>query len=380
MSTAVDRARASTPGREVVARASPRRDAFAQAAGRRVAACCSRTICFCGDTLMLTPLIAKLRERSSEAEIAMTVPRAIAPLYSTQPLRRARAGLGSTRDANSRALPGRPFDLRHSSGRQPVCVAGGSDAFALDRRLRRRPNERRNWPVDELTALSGSSRRMGRHGGDARRRTRAVDLRAHRLAGAGGSDRFAAPAQRLRVLHVGAARRSSCGRRTGGRRSRHGSRRAASRRYGPPGAVRSRSFAPAIPTGDTRRMRAASNSRNSAHLLASARLLVAPDTGVAHLRAWSAFRPSRYSARAPRCITGAGDFWRDAPYQRGHRRSVPVPRPARFSSAAKSNGCAVAGAREAECPRLPLRTAVTLGAGDRRGARSGRRGANDRAA
>ena len=38
-----------------------------------------------GDTLMLTPLIAKLRERFPEAEIVMTTPKAIAPLYEKRP-------------------------------------------------------------------------------------------------------------------------------------------------------------------------------------------------------------------------------------------------------------------------------------------------------
>lgn len=38
-----------------------------------------------GDTLMLTPLLAKLRERHPDAEIVMTAPKAIAPLYEKRP-------------------------------------------------------------------------------------------------------------------------------------------------------------------------------------------------------------------------------------------------------------------------------------------------------
>jgi len=38
-----------------------------------------------GDTLMLTPLLAKLRERFPDAEIVMTVPKAIEPLYRQHP-------------------------------------------------------------------------------------------------------------------------------------------------------------------------------------------------------------------------------------------------------------------------------------------------------
>src|SRR4051812_28114520 len=38
-----------------------------------------------GDTLMLTPLLKKLRTQHPQADIAMTVPRLIAPLYAGQP-------------------------------------------------------------------------------------------------------------------------------------------------------------------------------------------------------------------------------------------------------------------------------------------------------
>ena len=38
-----------------------------------------------GDTLMLTPLLAKIRQRWPDADLAMTVPSAFLPLYSTRP-------------------------------------------------------------------------------------------------------------------------------------------------------------------------------------------------------------------------------------------------------------------------------------------------------
>ena len=38
-----------------------------------------------GDTLMLTPLLAKLRERYPQAQAVMTTPKAIAPLYQHKP-------------------------------------------------------------------------------------------------------------------------------------------------------------------------------------------------------------------------------------------------------------------------------------------------------
>src|SRR5512139_2339761 len=38
-----------------------------------------------GDTLMLTPLLAKLRHNLGDAEVVMTVPKAIHPLYRRRP-------------------------------------------------------------------------------------------------------------------------------------------------------------------------------------------------------------------------------------------------------------------------------------------------------
>jgi hypothetical protein len=38
-----------------------------------------------GDTLMLTPLLAKLRERYPDAELVMALPEAYAPLYASAP-------------------------------------------------------------------------------------------------------------------------------------------------------------------------------------------------------------------------------------------------------------------------------------------------------
>src|SRR6266581_1692563 len=40
---------------------------------------------YLGDTLMLTPLLAKLRQQFPESEIVMTTPRAIVPLYARRP-------------------------------------------------------------------------------------------------------------------------------------------------------------------------------------------------------------------------------------------------------------------------------------------------------
>lgn len=104
-----------------------------------------------GDTLMLTPLLAKLREQYPGAEIVMTTPKAIAPLYEKHPYG-VRAIPFDPRDpATFQALYAlRGFDLaiipgdnRHSwlaralGTKWVIAHAGDRPAY-------------KNWPVDEL--------------------------------------------------------------------------------------------------------------------------------------------------------------------------------------------------------------------------------------
>src|SRR5258708_21520728 len=53
-----------------------------------------------GDVLMLTPLIAKLRERYADADIALAVRRSVAPLYAGRPYG-VRAPVYEPRDADT---------------------------------------------------------------------------------------------------------------------------------------------------------------------------------------------------------------------------------------------------------------------------------------
>jgi len=102
-----------------------------------------------GDTLMLTPLIAKVRERYPDAEISMTVPRAIAPLYSTHPYG-VRALPWDPRHANEKLFSESRFDLAFVAGDNRYAWLAAAMhsrwivAFSGD------PNERKNWPIDEL--------------------------------------------------------------------------------------------------------------------------------------------------------------------------------------------------------------------------------------
>ncbi|MDQ6619503.1 MAG: heptosyltransferase [Pseudomonadota bacterium] len=108
-----------------------------------------------GDTLMLTGLLAKLRARHSHAEIIMTVARAHVHLYDAQPYG-VRAHAFDPRDVTTlRGLGGNPpFDLailpadnrwawlaRALGTRWIVALAGDRPAH-------------KNWPVDELVPYS----------------------------------------------------------------------------------------------------------------------------------------------------------------------------------------------------------------------------------
>ena len=152
---------------------------------------------------MLTPLISKLRARYPEAEIAMTVPRAIAPLYSTHPYG-VRPLPWDPRHANSALFTEDAFDLAFVPGdnRYSWLAAAMHSrwivAFAGD------PNERRNWPVDELRPYPDRPAAWG-------------DMVATLLDGpapppykpadwpAPAAAPFAARAQPYAVLHVGAS-------------------------------------------------------------------------------------------------------------------------------------------------------------------------------
>ena len=103
-----------------------------------------------GDTLMLTPLLAKLRARFPEAEILMALPDAFAPLYSGRPYGVRALGWNPREPAVSAVWREPGFDLAFVPGDNRfswLALALGSrwiTAFAGDRPARK------SWPVNEL--------------------------------------------------------------------------------------------------------------------------------------------------------------------------------------------------------------------------------------
>ncbi len=115
-----------------------------------------------GDVLMLTPLLAKLRERYPDADIAMTVRRAVAPLYLGRPYG-VRALVYEPREASTLdALFDEPgFDLAFVPGDNRfswLAAAAGARwivAFSGDRPASK------SWPVDEQRPYSGTPAAWG---------------------------------------------------------------------------------------------------------------------------------------------------------------------------------------------------------------------------
>jgi ADP-heptose:LPS heptosyltransferase len=266
-----------------------------------------------GDTLMLTPLIAKIRARYPDAEIAMTVPRAIAPLYSTHPYG-VRALPWDPRHANEALFAESRFDLAFVPGDNRYAWLAAAMhsrwivAFAGD------PNERKNWPIDQLRPYSDQPSAWG-------------DMVATLLDGPApapfvSSDwqaplakPFAAPAQPYAVLHVGASTPLKLW---------PAERWAALAQW-----LVARGIAPVWSAGRDEEdiIRACDPGRHYPsyagqldlsqlwRLFANARVLVAPDTGVAHLARVAGAPTVALFGPGSAVITGAGDFWRNSPYR-----------------------------------------------------------------
>ena len=233
-----------------------------------------------GDTLMLTGLLAKLRERYPQADVVMTVAKPFAALYEGRPYG-VRAHAFDPRDfATFRALLAMPrFDLallpadnrwswlaRAIGARWIIGIAGDRPAH-------------KNWPVDELIAYSATP-------------TAFCETAASLVAGASPQpftvQAWRAPSAdaprydgRYAVLHVGASSPLKLW--------------PAERWRGLAHALDAQGLAIVWSAGpgetaildaiDTARPRIAGSLSLAAlwHVLARASLLVCPDTGIAHL-------------------------------------------------------------------------------------------------
>ncbi len=266
-----------------------------------------------GDTLMLTPLLAKLRANHPGAELTLLAAPPFVALYEGRPYGVHALPFSPSRSATTRALLDEgPFDL--------AVVAGDNRYSWLAAAMRARHivahSGDTSWTkdvfVDEQRPYSRSPQAWGDmvadlvDGAEPRRYARS-DWPAPAFS------HFERPAGHYAVLHVGASTPlkywvPSRWMEVAAHLERLGIEPVWS---GGPGeesivraidpAARHRSFAGRLDLAQLW------------HLIAGARALIAPDTGVAHLGR-VAFTPSlTLYGPGSAVLCGSGDFWRDAP-------------------------------------------------------------------
>ncbi|MEP7061771.1 MAG: glycosyltransferase family 9 protein [Betaproteobacteria bacterium] len=266
-----------------------------------------------GDTLMLTPLIAKLRERYPAADIVMTVADAVAPLYATRPY--GVRAIGWNPAALSPVLFAEaPFDL--------AFVPGDNRYAWLAAAMRARwivafggaASMRRDWPVDQFVAYRTTPGAWG-------------DLCAELVDGAPPAPYdpaawpappaapFTLPRAPYAVLHVGA---STPLKQWEPARIAQVAQWLVDRGVAPvwSGGHGEEAIVRAIDPESLHASYAGTlDLAQMWHLVAGARALVAPDTGIAHLGRIVGTPTVSLFGPGSATICGAGDFWRASRYR-----------------------------------------------------------------
>jgi ADP-heptose:LPS heptosyltransferase len=268
-----------------------------------------------GDTLMLTPLVAKLRERHPAADLVMALREAYAPLYARAPYGLRAIGWDPRAPGASPLWRERGFDLALIPGDNRFSWL----ALALDSRwivafAGDRPATK-SWPVDESWRYPARPAAWG-------------DMVAGLIDGpppaayrpalwpAPSAEPIAAlPAGPYAVLHVGAS--TPLKRWDPGRWALLASRFAA--RAIEPVWSAGRGEEPIVracdPEARHRSFAGALSLPQLWHLLAGASILVSPDTGIAHLGRVVGTPTVALFGPGSATITGTGAFWRDMPYR-----------------------------------------------------------------
>ena len=268
-----------------------------------------------GDVLMLAPLLAKLRQRNPDADIAITARRAVAPLFSARPYG-ARALVYEPREpATLDALFAEPeFDLALVPGDNRyswLAAAAGARwivAFAGDRPAAK------SWPVDELrsygeTPAAWADLTAGLAEGAPPGAYRPGDWPAPACAP------FDAPAGRYAVLHTEAS--------TPLKHWEEAKWFSLAEKLmqqeiqpiwsaGPTGGALLQRIDPA------RRFPMLGQRLDLAqlwHLVAGAALLVCPDTSVMHIGRLTGTPTVALFGPSSAALFGPGDFWREVPYR-----------------------------------------------------------------
>ncbi len=267
-----------------------------------------------GDTIMLTPLIAKCRARWPDAEILMTCPTKYVELFSGRPygLRilpydrsdaRSIMALLAEPNVDLALIPGdnrMSWLARAKDARWIVAFSGDSPAY-------------KDWPVDELraypdTPMAWGDLVAGLVDGPPPDAFRPADWPTPAAAP------FALPAAPYCVLHIGA---STPLKRWPGERWRMLAARLRAQGYTvalTAGPEEASLLDEVDPARECLRFPGTLSLAQMWHLLAGAALLVCPDTGIGHLARLVGVPTVALFGPGSALLSGAGDFWRDAPF------------------------------------------------------------------
>lgn len=266
-----------------------------------------------GDTLMLTPLLAKLRARHPDADIDLAVRSALAPLYAGRPYG-VRALAYDPHDAASldAFFDGAGYDLAFVPGDNRyswLAAAAGARwivAFRGDRPAAK------SWPVDEFRTYRAAPAAWGDMvadlaDGEPARAYDPADWPAPACAP------FDAPANPYAVLHVEASTplkhwREADWLSLAERLSGMGIQPVWS--AGPRGAPMLQHIDPA---GRHRALGHTLDLAQLRRLIAGAKLLVCPDTSVMHLGRLTGTPTVALFGPSSAALFGPGEFWRAMP-------------------------------------------------------------------
>ena len=267
-----------------------------------------------GDTLMLTPLVAKLRERYPGADLVMALPEAFAPLYARAPYGLRAIGWDPRRPSASPLWREPGFDLallpadNRMSWLAQALGARWIVAFAGDRPASK------SWPIDEQWHYPARPAAWG-------------DMVAGLIPGpapahyqpsrwlAPPAPALKRPAGRYAVLHVGASSPL---------KQWDSARWAALAQSLAHGGIEPVWSAGADETDIVRACDPTARHPSFAgglslaqiwRLIAEAAVLISPDTGIAHLGRIVGTPTVALFGPGSVTLTGAGAFWRDVPYR-----------------------------------------------------------------
>ncbi|MEP7181333.1 MAG: glycosyltransferase family 9 protein [Betaproteobacteria bacterium] len=267
-----------------------------------------------GDTIMVSPLLAKCRARWPGADIVMTCPVAYAGLYAMRPW-------------GVRALP---YDPADASTLSTVLTEGGFDLALLpgDSRLSwlaRAAGARwivafagdtpayKNFPIDELrpypdTPMAWGDLVAGLVDGPAPAPYRTDDWPGP------PAGRFGLPPRPYVVLHVGASSRLK---RWPPQRWRQLGKQLADEGYSvalSAGSGEAALLDQVDHRGRWMRFSGTLSLPELWHLLAGAELVVCPDTGIAHLARLTGVPTVALFGPGSALLSGPGEFWRKSPF------------------------------------------------------------------